>query len=209
MRIVLFGPQSSGKGTQAKILKEKLTLPHISTGDIFRDNIARGTELGKKVKAILDAGTLVPDKITDEIVKRRLSGEDCKEGFILDGYPRNIAQAEALEKFSKVDVAVEIHIADAEAVKRLSNRRFCPKCGIIYNLYTMPKPKNPKVCDHDGAALYQRDDDKPDAIKKRLEIYHQETEPLLEFYKKRGILKKVKGNQAIRKVTAGILASLK
>tara|TARA_Y100000310_G_C20701621_1_gene830495 strand:- start:7833 stop:8462 length:630 start_codon:yes stop_codon:yes gene_type:complete len=209
MKIILFGPQTSGKGTQAKILKDKLSIPHISTGDIFRENIEKKTPLGLKVKSILDEGNLVDDNTTTEIIKNRLEQEDCKNGFILDGFPRNINQAEALESFAKIDHAIEIAITDEEAIQRLSNRRFCSTCQHIYNLYTVPKPKDAKLCDFDNSPLIQRDDDQPSAIKKRLSIYHEQTAPLKEFYQEKKILHMIIGKQPIESVTKDILAVLK
>ena len=206
MKIVLIGPQGSGKGTQAKLLKEKFGIPHISTGDIFREAIAEKTELGLKAKEIIDKGNLVPDEITNKIVKERLQKEDCKKGFILDGYPRNINQAKALDSFAKIDYAVEIFVPDEISIKRLSSRRQCPKCGAIYGLDIPPKKDN--ICDKCGAELYQRDDDRPEAIKKRLEVYHKETEPVLDYYREKGILVRVDGTKPIKDVFEDIVRKI-
>lgn len=206
MNIVLIGPQGSGKGTQAKLLKEKFKIPHISTGDMFRDNIGKKTELGMKAKAIIESGKLVPDEITIGIVKDRLSKPDCKKGFILDGYPRNLAQAEALEGFAKANHALDIEVPDNVSIKRLSSRWQCRKCGAIYGITLIPKKK--WFCDKDGSELYQRDDDKPEAIRKRLEIYHNETKPLIDFYKKKGILAEIDGNQPVEKIFEDIMELL-
>ena len=207
MKLILLGKQTSGKGTQAKILKAKLKIPHISTGDIFRDNVKKQTILGKKVKKLIDSGTLVPDSLTTAIIKDRLKASDCKKGFILDGYPRNIVQAKSLSKFTDIDKVIEIAVPCQEATKRMLNRRTCTKCGHIYNLYTMPKPKNPNVCDKDHSKLFQREDDTRGPIKKRLDTYKKETLPLKKYYKDR--LAIVKGTNTIKQVTSNILAILK
>ncbi|MCX8146903.1 MAG: adenylate kinase [Candidatus Woesearchaeota archaeon] len=207
MKIVLIGPQGSGKGTQAKMLQEKFNIPHISTGDIFREAISKGTEIGKKAKAIIESGKLVPDEITNKIVEERLKQDDCKNGFILDGYPRNLNQAKALDSFSKIDYVIEIDVPDKISVKRLSSRRQCKKCGAIYGITLIPKEEG--ICDKCGSELYQRDDDRPDAIKKRLEIYHKETEPILEYYRKKGILIRVDGTGSVENVFKEIKAKLK
>lgn len=206
MRIVLIGPQASGKGTQAKLLKEKLGIPHISTGDMFREAIAKDTELGKKTKAVMEAGTLMPDEITNELVQERLNQDDCRKGYMLDGYPRNIAQTKALDKFSKVDKAIEISIPDSVAIKRLSARTQCRKCGAIYGISIIPEKKG--ICDKCGGQLYQRDDDKPEAIKKRLEIYHKETKPIIEHYRKKGVLETINGDQDVEKIFKDVMKVL-
>ena len=199
MNIILFGPQGSGKGTQAKLSSEKYSIPHISTGDIFRENIKNKTELGQKIEKLINEGTLVPDEITNEIVKDRLEKDDCKNGFILDGFPRNIKQAEFLDTFTKIDVALEIWISDKEAVKRISLRRTCPKCGAIYHL-THIIPKKEGLCDKCGATLIIREDDKEESIKKRLVTYHNETEKLIEYYQKKKVAQKVDGTESVQEV---------
>jgi len=207
MNIVLIGPQGSGKGTQAKLLKDKFKIPHISTGVMFRENIAKKTELGLKAKAIIDSGKLVPDEITTAMVKDRISKDDCRKGFILDGYPRNLSQAKALDTFAKIDYVVDVEITDALAIKRLSSRRQCRVCGAIYGI-DIPS-KKPGICDKDGGELYQRDDDKPEAIKKRLDVYHRETEPLIDYYKEKGVLVRIDGSQPVKKILNDLLNELR
>ncbi|NQU77635.1 adenylate kinase [Candidatus Falkowbacteria bacterium] len=202
--IIIFGPQASGKGTQADVLAEKFGVPHISTGAIFRDEIRGGTELGKKVEGILNAGNLVPDEITNEIVKNRLSKSDCSAGFVLEGYPRNISQAGFLDKVAKVDLALEVWISDEEAVMRIGGRRNCPKCGTPYHLKFNPSKKE-GVCDKDGEKLIIRDDESDEIIKQRLKNYHEQTEPIIDFYKERGIYKKIDGMPSISEVTSMIM----
>ena len=185
MNFIFLGPPGAGKGTLAKQVSETYKIPHISTGDIFRENIKNGTELGKKAKAIIDAGGLVSDEITIDLVKDRLSKDDVKNGFILDGFPRTIAQAEALETFAKIDSAVNFAIPDEDVVERLGGRRMCRACGTPYNITAAP-PKVEGVCDKCGGELYTRDDDTDEAIKHRLDVYREQTAPLIEFYKSRG-----------------------
>ncbi len=191
--IILIGPQGSGKGTQAAMIKHEFSIPHISTGDMLRENISKGTKLGKKVKALLDKGIFVSDKITNAIVKERLKRNDCKTGFILDGYPRNLAQAKALGKFAKINMVFEIHINDKLAIKRLSSRRQCKNCGAIFGIGVPPKVAG--KCDKCGGQLYQRDDEKPRVIKKRLSTYKKKTKPILDFYREKGVLIKLDGSQ--------------
>jgi len=187
MNIVIIGPQGSGKGTHSDILSKKLGIPHISTGDIFREEVKKGTELGKTVEKFMNEGKLVPDEIVNEVVKKRLSQEDCKNGFILDGYPRNLNQAKMLDEIAKIDHVIYLNISDEKAVERISSRVQCKKCNKIYNLITMP-PKKPGICDVCGGEIYQRDDDKPEAVKERLKTFHELTEPIIDYYKKKGIL---------------------
>ena len=187
MRIVLLGPPGAGKGTYASYFKKKYCIPHISTGDIFRAEIAKNTELGRRIKEYIEKGLLVPDEIVIEVVKQRLSQPDCEKGFILDGFPRTIAQAKALDKITKIDAAIHLYVPMEVAVDRLSNRYICPKCGRIYNLKFMP-PKNDLVCDDDGAPLIRRKDDEPEVIRKRYEIYYQTFQPIIDFYKEKDIL---------------------
>ena len=200
--ICLFGPQGSGKGTQAKILTDKLHIPHISTGDLFRIAIESKTKLGKQVEDILKSGELVPDQLTFDLLKDRISQNDCANGFILDGYPRTINQAELLDNHLVITNVVVIDISDDESLKRLTNRRHHLKTGEIYNLYTSPKP--PKEIEHE---LVQRADDTEDAIKNRLQKYHSETEPLITYYKNKVI--RINGEQSIEKVSDDIDKSLK
>jgi len=181
MIIVFFGPPGSGKGTIASIVKKELGIPHISTGDLLREEIKNKTDLGIKAKAYMDRGELVPDDIVLEVLKRRIEKPDCKKGFILDGYPRNVEQAKTLDRMFKIDYIFNFVLSEEEIIRRLSNRRICPKCGAIYNLISMP-PKTPGICDQCGTALIQREDDKPQSIRERLEVYRKQTEPVLEYY---------------------------
>ena len=199
MNIILIGPQGSGKGTQAKFIAKEYALPHVSTGDMLRGIREEDSDLGRQVKELMDNGTLVPDKITNEVVRERLAKHDCKEGFILDGYPRNIGQARYLSGIRNIDYVIDVEISDQEAVKRLSSRLTCKGCGSVYNTITNP-PKKESLCDKCDGELFQRDDDRPDAIMNRLEIYHKQTQPLIEFYKRQGILIEVNGERDISSV---------
>lgn len=205
-RIIMLGPQGSGKGTQADMLAAKLNIPKISTGDIFRQNIKEETELGQQVKAIIDAGKLVPDELTNDLMKNRIQEPDCSNGFILDGYPRNLFQAEALDKVTQITHVLEVYIPDEESVKRIGGRRSCP-CGKVYHLEYNP-PKNDETCNDCGEKLYIRDDDKPEAIQERLKIYHEQSEPLVEYYSKKGVHVKIDGLPAIAEVSGEILDKL-
>jgi adenylate kinase len=196
MRILIIGPQGSGKGTQAKKLAEEFELKHISTGDIFRENIKGGTELGKLAKSYIDKGQLVPDDVTNKIVADALKGKD---NFILDGYPRNMGQAEFLDSVTHLDYVIEVKLEDEDVLLRLSGRRTCKECGEIYHLNYKPSKRAGK-CDFDDGDLFQRDDDKADAINKRLDIYHNETEPILEHYREKKVLISINGDQPIEKV---------
>ena len=193
MRIVMLGPPGAGKGTYASRLNVSLGVPHISTGDMVRDEIKAQTELGKKIKQYSDKGELVPDEIIIQLLADRLRKPDCVKGFILDGFPMTINQAESLDKISKIDVAINLNVPDEIIITRLSNRVTCKKCGAIYNLLTL-KPKKEGVCDNCGGELYQRYDDKPKVIQERLNIYREKTEPLIKYYKKKGLLKDVQCN---------------
>src|SRR5512136_136797 len=197
MILILLGPPGAGKGTQAKLLAQELQVPHISTGDMFRDHKARGTELGKQVDAIMASGGLVPDDVTNEMVKDRLARPDVARGFILDGYPRTTAQAEYLDRLlvslgRKLDRAVSYEIAQELLVDRMSGRRSCPTCGAVYHVTANP-PRKAGVCDREGASLVQRDDDRPESVSKRLEEYEVKTEPLKRYYHERGLLSEVPG----------------
>ncbi len=197
MILVLLGPPGAGKGTQAKLLAERYAIPHISTGDMFRDHKARGTDIGKKVQAIMDAGGLVTDDITNAMVAERLGRADVKNGFILDGYPRTTAQAQYLETLlgsmrRKIDRVVSYEVAEDMVVERISGRRSCPKCGAVYHVSANP-PRVTGACDRDGAALVQRDDDKPENVKKRLQEYADKTWPLKRFYQERGLVSEIEG----------------
>jgi len=188
-RIILLGPPGAGKGTQAKKLVEKTGLTHLSTGDILRDEVARGTELGRKAKEYMDRGDLVPDELIIGMIRGRIEGKD---GFILDGFPRTVAQAEALAGITPVDLVIDIELPRAEVIRRLSARRVCRECGRIYNLISNP-PKVDGRCDACGGALFQRDDDRPEVIENRYDVYTASTAPLIEFYRKRGLLAQVDG----------------
>jgi adenylate kinase len=197
MILVLFGPPGAGKGTQAKLLSRALQVPHISTGDMFRDHKARATEIGKKVQAIMDSGGLVTDEITNAMVKERLSRPDVSGGFILDGYPRTPAQAEFLDKLlrsigQKIDRVLSYEVAEEMLLARMGGRRSCPRCGTVYHVSANP-PRKAGVCDRDGAALVLRDDDRPETIKKRLEEYEVKTEPLKRYYQERGLIAEIDG----------------
>ncbi|ADI31535.1 adenylate kinase [Staphylothermus hellenicus] len=187
LRIVLIGPPGAGKGTYARYFSKKYCIPHISTGDIFREEVAKGTELGKRIKDILDRGELVPDEIVIEIVRKRLRQPDTAKGFILDGFPRTIRQAEALDEIATLDAVIHIYITMEEAVRRLSNRYICPKCGRVYNLLFNP-PKNDLRCDDDGTPLIRRSDDEPEVIRRRYKIYYETFQPIIEYYKKKNLL---------------------
>ncbi|HDJ29490.1 MAG TPA: adenylate kinase [Candidatus Acetothermia bacterium] len=188
-KIILLGPPGAGKGTQAKRIVEKTGLLHLSTGDILRDEVARGTELGKQAKAYMDRGDLVPDELIIGMIRGRIENAD---GFILDGFPRTVAQAEALEQITPVDVVIDIELERDEVIRRLSSRRVCRNCGKIYNLISNP-PKLDGKCDACGGELYQRDDDRPEVIENRYDVYTSSTAPLIEFYRSRGLLVEVDG----------------
>ncbi len=197
MILILLGPPGAGKGTQAKLLTQAYGIPHISTGDMFRDHKARGTELGKKIQAIMDAGELVTDEITNALVKDRLARSDVAKGFILDGYPRTIAQAEYLEQLLRsmgqsVDRVISYEVAEELVVERISGRRSCPRCGAVFHVSANP-PRRTGFCDKDGTALVQRDDDKPENVKKRMQEYADKTWPLKRFYQERGKVAEVEG----------------
>lgn len=187
MRAVFLGPPGAGKGTFATYFSRKYCIPHIATGDIFRSEIARGTSLGKAIKEYMAKGELVPDDIVIEVVKQRLREPDTENGFILDGYPRTVRQAEALEEFAPIDVAVFIHVPVEVAIERLSNRYICPVCNRIYNLKYNP-PKKDLICDQDGARLIRREDDKPEVIRHRYQIYYTRSKPVIEYYRERELL---------------------
>lgn len=183
MNLIIFGPPGAGKGTYASMLQEKLGIVKISTGDMIRDTIKSGSELGKKMKQFYEKGELVPDELIIEMLKERTSKSDVKEkGFILDGFPRTIEQAKALNKIAKIDGIINLDVPNWVIVERLSNRRICKKCGAIYNVKYL-KPKVEGVCDKCGGELYQRNDDKPEVIKERIKVYKKQTEPILEYYK--------------------------
>ena len=209
MKIIMLGAPGAGKGTQAKMIAEKCGIPHISTGDIFRANIKQGTELGKKAKEFMDKGLLVPDELTSDLVVDRIQKDDCAGGFILDGFPRTIRQAEVLEEAltglgQKVDIALDIDVSDESIVERMAGRRACVGCGATYHVVFNPT-KTEGICDVCGEKLILRDDDKPETVQKRLAVYHEQTKPLEDFYAARGVLKEVDGTQSMDKVFADIL----
>ncbi|HHN64722.1 MAG TPA: adenylate kinase [Nitrospirae bacterium] len=208
MRIVLLGAPGAGKGTQAKKLIEKYGIPQISTGDILRKAVADGTPLGKEAKSYMDKGELVPDSVVIGLVKERLSQDDCKKGFILDGFPRNTSQAETLDQVlaemnMPLQLALSVDVDFDILMKRLTGRRTCKQCNQMYNIYFSP-PKKEGVCDKCGGELYQRDDDKEETIKKRLEVYEAQTAPLIDYYEKKGILRRVNGEGDIEEIFANI-----
>jgi adenylate kinase len=208
MKVIMLGAPGAGKGTQAKKLAAAYSIPHISTGDIFRANIKEGTELGKKAKAYMDAGQLVPDELVCDLVVDRIQQDDCKNGYLLDGFPRTIPQAEALdaavEKLGeKIDYAVNIDVPDDNIINRMSGRRACVGCGATYHIVFNP-PKVEDVCDVCGKSLILRDDDKPETVKTRLDVYHAQTQPLIDYYAGRGVLVTVDGTQNMDKVFADI-----
>ncbi|MGB9822439.1 adenylate kinase [Thermodesulfovibrio sp.] len=212
MRLVFLGAPGAGKGTQAKKLVEKYGIPQISTGDLLRAAVAQGTPLGKEAKAYMDKGELVPDSVVLGMVKERLAQDDCKKGFILDGFPRNVAQAEALDKMLAemnipLDLALNLDVPFDDLMKRLTGRRTCKSCGQMYNIYFSP-PKVDGKCDKCGGELFQRDDDKEETIRKRLEVYRAQTEPLIDYYSKKGILKTVSGTGSIDEIFSSICAIL-
>ena len=211
-KIIMLGAPGAGKGTQAKQIAAKYGIPHISTGDIFRANIKNGTELGKEAKEYMDQGLLVPDELTCDLVMDRISQEDCKDGFVLDGFPRTIPQAEALDaalekKGDKMDYAIDIEVEDENIIRRMSGRRACLNCGATYHVVTIP-PKKEGICDVCGSELVLRDDDQPETVKKRLDVYHEQTQPLIDYYKKQNILKSVNGMEPMETVFANIVAIL-
>ena len=205
MNIILLGAPGAGKGTQAAVLAEHYNIPTISTGNIIREALKNGTEIGMKAKSFMDAGQLVPDEVVIGIVKERLAEDDCKNGFILDGFPRTIPQAEALDKMGvNIEYVVDIEVSDERIINRLSGRRVCEECGRPYHLVNL-KPKQEGVCDACGGTLVQRKDDHIDTIKNRLEIYHKETEPLVEYYKNQGKLQTVHGSDKVEDTMADMM----
>ena len=212
MKIIMLGAPGAGKGTQAKMLADKYSIPHISTGDIFRANIKEGTELGKKAKTYMDQGLLVPDELTCDLVVDRISKEDCKNGFILDGFPRTIPQAECLtnalkERNESMDYAVNVDVPDENIISRMSGRRACLNCGATYHIVNIPT-KVEGICDRCGEKVVLRADDEPETVKKRLDVYHSQTQPLIEYYDGQGILKTVDGTVPMETVFEDIVKVL-
>lgn len=212
MIVVLLGPPGSGKGTQAKYINQQYNIPHISTGDIFRKNISEKTELGTKAKQYIDKGQLVPDELTIKIVRNRIVEEDCRNGFLLDGFPRTIAQAEALSSMlssisKSISCVLNIQVSDQKLIQRLSGRRVCPACGASYHVITLPSKKG-NLCDVCGTALIQRADDSEETIINRLTVYKKQTYPLIEYYKSKDLLSDINGEQQIDKVLVDICNAL-
>lgn len=212
MKIIMLGAPGAGKGTQAKKIASKYEIPHISTGDIFRANIKNGTELGKKAKSFMDQGLLVPDELTVDLVMDRIQKEDCKNGYILDGFPRTIPQAESLDQAlkalgDKLDYAIEVDVPDENIVKRMAGRRACVHCGATYHIVHAPT-KVENICDVCGGDLILRDDDKPETVTKRLTVYHNQTKPLIDYYKEEGILETVDGTADLEDVFKAVVAIL-
>ena len=234
MKIIMLGAPGAGKGTQAKMIAEKYSIPHVSTGDIFRANIKDQTELGMEAKKYMDQGLLVPDELTVKILLDRVAKDDCKNGYVLDGFPRTIPQAEVLDEAisgnkdgiltdssdaSKptgspdtevgggIDFAINVDVKDENIVKRMSGRRACLKCGATYHIEHIP-PKKEGICDKCGSELVLRDDDKPETVQKRLNVYHEQTQPLIDYYNRKGILKEVDGSQDMKDVFSAIVAIL-
>ena len=212
MKIVMLGAPGAGKGTQAKKIAGKYGIPHVSTGDIFRANIKNGTKLGMQAKAYMDAGNLVPDEITIGMLLDRIHQEDCEKGYVLDGFPRTIPQAESLtaalkERGESIDYAIDVDVPDENIIRRMSGRRACLSCGATYHIvYNAPKKEG--VCDQCGEPLVLRDDDKPETVQNRLNVYHRQTQPLIDYYKKEGILAQVDGTQDMEQVFQDIVKIL-
>jgi adenylate kinase len=212
MKIIMLGAPGAGKGTQAKMLAEKYGIPHVSTGDIFRANIKNQTELGMEAKKYIDQGLLVPDELTVKILLDRVAKDDCKNGYVLDGFPRTIPQAEVLDKAvselnESIDFAINVDVKDENIIRRMSGRRACLKCGATYHIEHIP-PKQEGICDTCGSELVLRDDDKPETVRKRLEVYHEQTQPLIDYYNKKGILREVDGSQDMKDVFNAIVSIL-
>lgn len=212
MKIVMLGAPGAGKGTQAKKIAGKYGIPHVSTGDIFRANIKNGTKLGMQAKAYMDAGNLVPDEITIGMLLDRIHQEDCEKGYVLDGFPRTIPQAESLtaalkERGESIDYAIDVDVPDENIIRRMSGRRACLSCGETYHIvYNAPKKEG--VCDQCGEPLVLRDDDKPETVQNRLNVYHRQTQPLIDYYKKEGVLAQVDGTQDMEQVFQDIVKIL-
>lgn len=212
MKIIMLGAPGAGKGTQAKQIAAKYNIPHISTGDIFRANIKEGTALGMEAKSYMDKGELVPDELTVKILLDRVANDDCKNGYVLDGFPRTIPQAEVLNDAvtklnDRIDYAINVDVPDENIIRRMSGRRACVKCGATYHIVNVP-PKKEGICDECGEKLIIRDDDKEDTVKARLATYHAQTQPLIEYYNRKNILKEVDGTKDMNDVFADIVKIL-
>ena len=205
MNIIFLGPPGAGKGTQAQIVCQKLGIPQISTGDMLRAAIAARTETGMKAKAYMDKGQLVPDGVVIDIVKERLAKDDCRKGYILDGFPRTVEQAKALGSFARIDAAINLDVPDDVLVKRLSGRRVCPLCGAPYHVERL---NGETVCKADGTPLIQRDDDKAETVLNRLQVYHQKTAPLIGYYEEAGLLKNIGGGLTLEEISEEIFKTL-
>ncbi len=205
MNIIFLGPPGAGKGTQAKIICERLGIPQVSTGDMLRSAIAAQTETGLRAKAFMDAGDLVPDEVVIAIVRERLQMPDCEKGYILDGFPRTVEQAEALAGFARIDVAVNLDVPDEALVKRLSGRRVCPLCGAPYHVDRL---NGESRCKADNTPLIQREDDRAETVRNRLEIYHKKTAPLIDYYREAGLLRNIGGGLSLEEISAEILNAL-
>lgn len=209
MKIIMLGAPGAGKGTQAKMIADKYGVPHISTGDIFRANIKNGTELGMEAKKYMDQGLLVPDELTVKILLDRVANDDCKNGYVLDGFPRTIPQAEVLDNAlnelgDKIDFAINVDVPDENIISRMSGRRACLSCGATYHIEHIP-PKAEGICDRCGKELILREDDKPETVKNRLGVYHEQTQPLIDFYEKKGVLQSVDGTIPMEDVFQAIV----
>ncbi|MFF3376302.1 adenylate kinase [Streptomyces sp. NPDC002680] len=214
MRIVLVGPPGAGKGTQAAFLAKNLSIPHISTGDLFRANISKQTDLGKLAKSYMDAGNLVPDEVTIAMAKDRMEQSDAVNGFLLDGFPRNVSQAEALDEMlkaesMKLDAVLDLEVPEDEVVKRIAGRRICRNDSAHVFHVTYQAPKAEGVCDTCGGELYQRDDDSEETVRKRLEVYHTQTEPIIDYYKAQGLVVTISALGKVEDVTGKAMAALK
>ena len=205
MRLILIGPPGAGKGTQAAFIKERFAIPQISTGDMLRAAVKAGTPLGLKAKSVMESGALVSDDIILGLMEERLAQPDCKNGFLLDGFPRTVPQAEALAGFADIDAVVDIDVSDEKLIDRLSGRRVCPSCGGTYHISRLNGRTD---CERCGATLIQRDDDKAETVLSRLNVYHKQTAPLIEFYEQRGLLRRVDGAQPMEDCFAAILEAL-
>ncbi len=213
MKIIMLGAPGAGKGTQAKMIAEEYHIPHVSTGDMFRMNIKNGTELGMEAKEYMDQGLLVPDELTVRILLDRVKKEDCKDGYVLDGFPRTIPQAEVLEEAlnklgDQIDYAINVEVPDENIIRRMSGRRACLSCGATYHIEHVP-PKKEGICDDCGETLVLRDDDKPETVEKRLRVYQEQTQPLIDFYAAKGVLCNVDGTQEMQDVFKAIKEILK
>ena len=212
MKIIMLGAPGAGKGTQAKMIAEKYGVPHVSTGDIFRANIKNGTQLGMEAKKYMDQGLLVPDELTVRILLDRVAQDDCKNGYVLDGFPRTIPQAQVLDEAltklgDKIDYAIDVDVPDENIIRRMSGRRACLTCGATYHIEHIP-PKKEGICDKCGSELVLRDDDKPETVKNRLAVYHEQTQPLIDFYENKGVLRTVDGTLPMEEVFAAITGIL-